>query len=108
MKPTTESEVLVLLVFLAPVPTSFATDRTTTSTRNTDIATSHESNSNLSNQFRSVRFIKESEKVKRFMYLLMSEIFYRLKFFGNLISLTLVQQSELTFSEDAILGRIHE
>ena len=37
----------------------------------------------------------------------MSEIFYRLKFFGNLISLTLVQQSELTFSEDAILGRIH-
>ena len=71
-------------------------------------ATSHESNSDLSNQLRSVRFIKESEKVKRFMYLLMSEIFYRLKFFGNLISLTLVQQSELTFSEDAILGRIHE
>ena len=45
MKPTTESEVLVLLVFLATVPASLATDRTTTSTRNTDIATSHESNS---------------------------------------------------------------
>ena len=49
----------------------------------------------------------EKNEGETFMYLLMSEIFYRLKFFGNLISLTLVQQSELTFSEDAILGRIH-
>jgi len=47
MKPTTESEVLVLLVFLATVPACLATDRTTTSTRCVDIATSHESNSDL-------------------------------------------------------------
>ena len=69
MKPTTESEVLVLLVFLATVPTSFATDRTTTCTRYVDIATSHESNCDLSNQLRRVRFLKEGEKIKRFMYL---------------------------------------
>ena len=61
MKPATESEVLILLVFLAPVPASFATDRTT-STRYVDIATSHESNSDLSNQLRRVRFFKESRE----------------------------------------------
>lgn len=55
MKPTTESEVLVFLVFLATVPASLATDRTTTCTRYADVATSHESNSDLSNQLRSVR-----------------------------------------------------
>lgn len=44
MKQTTKSEVLVLLVFLATIPAGFATDRTTTSTRYVDIATSHESN----------------------------------------------------------------
>ena len=44
MKQTTKSEVLVLLVFLATIPAGFATDRTTTSTRCVDIATSHESN----------------------------------------------------------------
>jgi hypothetical protein len=76
MKPTTELEVLVLLVSFATIPASLATDRTTTSTRSTDIATSHESNSDLSNQLSRIRFLKESEKVKRFMYLLMSEIFH--------------------------------
>ena len=65
MKPTTESEVLVLLVFFATVPASLATDRTTISTRNTDRATSHESNSDLSNQLCRIRFLKEGEKVKR-------------------------------------------
>ncbi len=69
MKPTTESEVLVLLVFLATIPACLATDRTTTSTRYVDIATSHESNSDLSNRLRRVRFLKEGEKIKRFMYL---------------------------------------
>ena len=76
MQPATEQEVLVLLVFLSTVPACFATDRTTTSTRNTDMATSHESNSDFSNQLRRVRFFEEGEKFKRFMYLLMSEIFY--------------------------------
>ena len=61
MKPTTELEVLVLLVFLATVPASLATDRTT-STRYVDIATSHESNSDPSNQFRRIRFFKEPRK----------------------------------------------
>jgi hypothetical protein len=69
MKPTTESEVLVLLVFPAPVPACFGTYITTTSTRNTDISTSHESNSDLSNQLCRIRFLKESEEIKRFMYL---------------------------------------
>ena len=66
MKPTSESEVLVLLVFLATVPACFATDRTTTRTRNTDISTSHESNCYFTNQLRRIRFLKESEKVKCF------------------------------------------
>ena len=64
MKPTTTSEVLVLLVFLATVPASLATDRASSCTRYVDIATSHESNSDLSNQLRRVRFLKEGEKIK--------------------------------------------
>ena len=56
MKPTTESEVLVLLVFFATVPAGLATDRTTTCTRYADIATSHESNRYFTNQLRRISF----------------------------------------------------
>ena len=108
MKLTTESEVLVLLVFFATVPASFATDRTTTSTRYVDIATSHESNSDLSNLLCRIRFLKEGEKIKRFIYLLVSEMFYCLKIFANCVSLALIQQSKLSLSDDAILCSIHD
>ena len=107
MKPTTESEVLVFLVFLATVPASLATGRTSTCTSNTDIVTSHESNSNLLNQLRSVRFLKKGEKVKRFMYLLMSEILLCVIILVQLLHVALIHQPKLTFSEYAILGRIH-
>ena len=99
MKSTTESEVLVLLVFLATVPASLATDRTT-STRYVDIATSHESNSDLSNQLRRIRFLKEGEKIKRFMYLLMSEIFLCVIILVQFLHVALIHQPKLTFSEN--------
>ena len=108
MKPTTESEVLVLLVFLATIPASLATDRITTCTRYADIATTHESNSDLSNQLCRIRFLKESEKVKRFMYLLMSEILLCVIILVQLLHVALIHQLKLTFSEDAILGCIHD
>ena len=108
MKPTTDSEVLVLFVFFATVPASFATDRTATSTRYIDIATSHESNCDLSNQFRRVRFFKEGEKIKRFMYLLMSEILLCVIILVQLLHVALIHQPKLTFSENAILGCIHD
>ena len=108
MKPTTESEVLVLLIFIATVPASLATDRTTTSTSYIDIATSHESNSDLTNQLRSVRFFKECEKIKRFMYLLMSEILLCVIILVQFLHVALIHQPKLTFSENAILGCIHD
>ena len=109
MKPTTKLEVLVLLVFLATIlPASLAIDRTTISTRNTDRATSHESNSDLSNQLCRIRFLKEGEKIKRFMYLLMSEILLCVIILVQLLHVALIHQPKLTFSEDAILGRIHD
>ena len=108
MKPTTELEVLVLLVFFATVPASLATDRTTISTRNTDIATSHEGNCDLSNQLCRIRFLKESEKIKRFMYLLMSEIFLCVIILVQLLHVALIHQPKLTFSEDGILGCIYD
>ena len=108
MKPTTESEVLVLLIFIATVPASFATYRTTTSTRYVDIATSHESNCDLSNQLCRIRFLKEGEKIKRFMYLLMSEIFLCVIILVQLLHVALIHQPKLTFSENAILGCIHD
>ena len=108
MKPTTESEVLVLLIFIATVPTSFATDRTTTCTRYVDIATYHESNCDLSNQLCCVRFFKEGENIKRFMYLLMSEIFLYVIILVQFLHVALIHQPKLTFSENAILGCIHD
>ena len=59
MKPATESEVLVLLILLAPIPTSLTTDRTTTSARDVDIVTTHEGNGYLANKFGSVWLLKE-------------------------------------------------
>ena len=106
MQPTTESEVLVLHVFLATVPASLIADRGPR-TRNTDIATSYESNCDLSNQLRRVRFLKEGEKIKRFMYLLMSEILLCVIILVQLLHVALIQQPKLTFSENAILGCIH-
>ena len=100
MKPTTESEVLVLLVFLATVPASLATDRTTTSTRYVDRATPHESNSDLSNQLRRIRSLKEGEKIKRFMYLLMSEILLCVIILVQLLHVALIHQPKFTFSEN--------
>ena len=108
MKPTTKSEVLVLLVFLATVPASLTTDRASTCTRYVDIATSHENNSDLSNQLRRVRFLKEGEKIKRFMYLLMSEILFCVIILVQLLHVTLIHQPKLTLSENAILGCIHD
>ena len=87
MKPTTESEILVLFVFLATVSTGLATNRTSTNTCNGNIVTSHESKSDLSNMFLRIRFRKESEKAMCFIYILTSEIFYRLKLFANRVSL---------------------
>lgn len=108
MKPTTESEVLVLLIFIATVPACFATDRTTTSTRYVDIVNSHESNCDLSNQLRRVRFLTEGEKIKRFKYLLMSEIFLCVIILVQFLHVALIHQPKLTFSENAILGCIHD
>ena len=42
------------------------------------------------------------------MYLLMSEMLYRLKFFANYVSFTLIQQSKLTLTENALLCSIHD
>lgn len=54
MKPTTESEVLVLFILPASIPASLTTDRATASARNADIVTTHEGNGYLTNKFGSV------------------------------------------------------
>lgn len=61
MESATESEILVLLIFLAPIPNSLTTDRTTASARNADIVTTHERNGYLANKYGSVRVLKESK-----------------------------------------------
>ena len=66
------------------------------------------SNCDLSNQLHRVRFFKEGEKIKRFMYLLMSEIFLCVIILVQLLHVALIHQPKLTFSEDAILGCIHD
>ena len=68
------------------------------------MATSHGSNSDLSNQLRRARFLKEGEKIKRFMNLLMSEIFLCVIIPVQLLHVALIHQPKLTFSENAILG----
>ena len=62
MKPATESEVLVLLILLAPILYSLTADRTTASARNADIVTTHEGNGYLTNKFGGGRLIKERKQ----------------------------------------------
>ena len=47
MKPTTESEVLVLFILPASIPASLTTDRATASARNADIVTTGEGESDV-------------------------------------------------------------
>ena len=62
MKPATESEVLVLLILLAPILYSLTADRTTTSARDVDIVTTHEGNGHLANKFGGGRLIIERSR----------------------------------------------
>lgn len=62
MEPATESEVLILLILLAPIPTCLTTDGATASVRNADVATTHEGNGYLTNKFGCVGLLEEGKQ----------------------------------------------